>query len=151
MVRKDRLNKIKGDTLVAIQKDLPYVQIDLPPQTEHTAISIITQTATKANPHTPEEYVLIFNMYIPPNTNTRSIDLTYVLPYRNNLKTETYILGDFNAYHPIWNQTYQNPLGTCVTAFNEEMNCNLQVARSQPMYLPNKPIWAHLDLTITID
>lgn len=110
IVRRDRPPPTQGGgTLIAIRNNIPFIQIQIPDNLEHTAISLLTN---QPNSSTNNVFLHLYNIYLTPQNQDllaiKFIESTIVNP---NSNTKVILVGDFNAYSTLFNSTNNNKNG----------------------------------------
>ena len=147
IIRKDRPTPppaIGGGTLIAVRNNIPFIQIPIPDNLEHTAISLLTNDPISS---THNIFLHIFNIYLTPqNEDLQAIKfLETTLADSNN---KSILVGDFNAYSILFNANKNNKNGHIVNDLIEKNQLCL-VNTKHPTHIKNNSSeLSLLDLTI---
>lgn len=144
-IRKDRLNPTNrpgpphGGLGLFISDSINFQIINIPTPNLETLAIDATINKTKLR---------IINVY---HTRTKPFNIDDLNSISSHLTTNTLILGDFNAHHPLWGtKNYTDKLGTLLTEWINKTNL-ISLNNNQPTRYPINHLQSPtaIDLSIT--
>jgi ribonuclease HI len=130
--RKDRQDRAGGGVLIAILDTLPYTVLDTGNYQDVIAIRVKLK----------DGYCCIYNIYSPPGDK---IDLN--IPISSLANTRSILLGDINAYSPLWGADHLDTKGKTIEKFIDENNL-VVLNTGQGTHLKNNGGTSPIDVTL---
>jgi hypothetical protein len=97
--RIDRHPGRKGETAIAVRKDISQNDVDLPPLVSVEATGVCIPIGNRE--------ILLVAVHKSPGLTWSDADIAELL----SLRHKCILVGDLNAKHPSWNSTVSNPSG----------------------------------------